>query len=114
MGNDITATLPLFHFFPGRLLALFNPPYPRTGALHKLTGTFNHYSTSSYNTDELTFKKPYGCGWTSLVYGFRPLVALQLNPGFFLVDFQKSPSSDLIWRGTSRDFVARSAASRPS
>ena len=76
MGNDITATLPLFHFFPGRLLALFNPPYPGTGAVHKLTGTFNHYSTSSYNTDELTFKKPYGCGWTSLVYGFRPLVAL--------------------------------------
>ena len=24
-----------------------------------------------------------------------------------LVDFQKSPSSDFIWRGTSRDFLAR-------
>ena len=23
------------------------------------------------------------------------------------LDFQKSPSSDFIWRGTSRDFVAR-------
>ena len=25
----------------------------------------------------------------------------------YLIDFQKSPSSDFIWRGTSRDFVAR-------
>ena len=29
------------------------------------------------------------------------------------LDFQKRPSSDSIWRGTSRDFVARVAASRP-
>ena len=29
------------------------------------------------------------------------------------IDFQKSPSTDLIWRGTSRDFVALLAASRP-
>ena len=28
------------------------------------------------------------------------------------LDLQKRPSSDLIWRGTSRDFFARSAASR--
>ena len=32
-----------------------------------------------------------------------------------MVDFQKSPSSDIIWHGTktSRDFVVRLAASRP-
>ena len=29
------------------------------------------------------------------------------------LDFQKRPSSDSIWRGTSGDFVARVAASRP-
>ena len=29
------------------------------------------------------------------------------------LDLQKRPSSDLIWRGTSRDFFAQSAASRP-
>ena len=31
----------------------------------------------------------------------------------FLLKLQNSPSSEFIWRGTSRDFVARLTASRP-
>ena len=67
MGNDITATLLLFHFSVAVCSRFSTPLTPKRGAVHKLTGTFNHHPTSSYITDELTIKKPSGCSWTSLL-----------------------------------------------
>ena len=40
-------------------------------------------------------------------------ILVRLSGNWSSTDFQKSPSSDLKWRGTSRDFVARLAASQP-